>query len=107
LPQAKLEASATIDHDQSGDAVHVRLHNPSNHLAFQIQLGIHEDQHDDEVLPVFWEDNYFSLLPGESRVVVARYPTHALQQHPELEVEGWNVDRLTVALVEAGHDARR
>jgi exo-1,4-beta-D-glucosaminidase len=107
LPQAHLEASGTIDRDQSGDKVHVRLHNPSNHLAFQIRLGIHEDRRDDEVLPVFWEDNYFSLLPKESRVVVARYPTHALQGHPELEVEGWNVDRLTVALVEAGRDARR
>jgi exo-1,4-beta-D-glucosaminidase len=107
LPPAQLEASGTINHEQSGDAVRIRLHNPSNHLAFQIKLGIREDQRDDEVLPVFWEDNYFSLLPNESRVVVARYPTHALQRHPELEVEGWNVDRLSIPLVKAGHDASR
>jgi exo-1,4-beta-D-glucosaminidase len=105
LPPAQLEASGTINHEQSGDAVRIRLHNPSNHLAFQIKLGIHEDRRDDEVLPVFWEDNYFSLLPGESRAVVARYPTHALQGHPELEVEGWNVDRLTIPLAEAGRGA--
>ena len=24
----------------------------------------------EEVLPVFWEDNYFSMLPGEERLLL-------------------------------------
>jgi exo-1,4-beta-D-glucosaminidase len=41
------------------------------------------------VLPVLWEDNYFSLLPGQSRQVTATYA----QQRAKLavEVSGWNV----------------
>jgi exo-1,4-beta-D-glucosaminidase len=43
------------------------------------------------VLPVLWQDNYFSLLPGESRQVSATYHTTDLRTAPIVEVEGWNV----------------
>jgi exo-1,4-beta-D-glucosaminidase len=42
----------------------------------------------DEVLPVIWEDNYFSLLPGETRRVTATYRS---PEKTVVEVEGWNV----------------
>jgi len=38
------------------------------------------------------DDNYVSLLPGESRELTARYDASALEgKEPELEVDGWNV----------------
>ena len=46
---------------------------------------------DDEVLPVLWQDNYFSLLPGETRAVMASYHTSDLRTTPVVEVRGWNV----------------
>jgi exo-1,4-beta-D-glucosaminidase len=104
LPPAELRATAEVEHGGGGDAVRVRLQNPSNHLAFQIRLGVRDAQHD-EVLPVFWEDNYFSLLPGESLVVTARYPTHTLGPHYELNIEGWNFNRVTVPVTETGKSA--
>ena len=103
LPRAQLEPAATLEPAQSGDAVRVRLHNPSKHLAFQIRLGIRKQNHDDEVLPVFWEENYFSLLPGESRVIAAHYQVHDLGSHLELDVEGWNMDEFTIPVSESGH----
>jgi len=43
-------------------------------------------------LPVLWQDNYFSLLPGESRRVAATYRSSDLgRQAAIVEVEGWNV----------------
>ena len=106
LPRVRLEASATLE--QNGNAVRVQLHNPSHDLAFQVQLGIHEEKQEDEILPVFWEDNYFSLMPGESRVVVARYSaSHKLEGHPQLEVGGWNVDALTLPLKPVGNDSKK
>jgi exo-1,4-beta-D-glucosaminidase len=106
LPRVRLEASATLEHN--GNAVRVQLHNPSHDLAFQVQLGIHEEKQEDEILPVFWEDNYFSLMPGESRVVVARYSaSHKLEGHPQLEVGGWNVDALTLPLKPVGNDSKK
>jgi exo-1,4-beta-D-glucosaminidase len=100
MPAAQLEVSANRATSESDDAVRVQLRNNSNHLAFLVRLGIHDDQHDGEVLPVLWEDNYFSLLPGESRVVVARYPGQKLGPHPQLDVEGWNVSHVELPVAE-------
>jgi exo-1,4-beta-D-glucosaminidase len=106
LPRVRLEASATLERD--GNGVRVQLHNPSHDLAFQVQLGIHEEKQEDEILPVFWDDNYFSLMPGESRVVVARYSApHVLDGRPQLEVGGWNVDALTLLLKPVGNDSKK
>jgi exo-1,4-beta-D-glucosaminidase len=106
LPPADLKTTALIDHSGTGDAVRVQLHNPSDHLAFQVRLSV-RDGHGDEVLPVLWGDNYFSLMPGESRVVTARYATHALGAHPEVDIEAWNINRTSVPLSESSNAAER
>jgi len=106
LPRVHLEVSATPEHSEQGDAVRVQLHNPSHSLAFQIHLGIHEEKSEDEILPVFWEDNYLSLMPDESRIVVAHYTeSHKLEGHPQLEVNGWNVDAPMISLTAIEHEA--
>jgi len=44
------------------------------------------------VTPVFWSDNYFSLLPGEQREVSASYdPADLDNKAAVLEVDGYNV----------------
>jgi exo-1,4-beta-D-glucosaminidase len=99
LPRVRLEASAIEEHDEQGDTVRVELHNPSHDLAFQVRLGIRAEKREDEILPVLWQDNYLSLMPGESRVVIAQYTApHKLEGDPQLEVNGWNVDALTIPL---------
>ncbi|HYU52781.1 MAG TPA: hypothetical protein VEK37_07535, partial [Gemmatimonadaceae bacterium] len=51
----------------------------------------------EEALPVLWEDNYLSLLPGETRVVTANYRVRDLGgAPPRLVVTGWNVRRTVV-----------
>jgi len=51
-----------------------------------------EGARDDEVLPVLWQDNYFSLLPGETREVSVTYNTRDLGGSLSVVVvEGWNV----------------
>jgi exo-1,4-beta-D-glucosaminidase len=98
LPQVHLKATVSLEHTQGEDAVRVRLDNNSPDLAFQIKLGIHEEKREDEILPVLWQDNYFSLLPRESRVVVAHYSEHKLVRNPQLEVGGWNIATQTISL---------
>jgi hypothetical protein len=41
---------------------------------------------------VLWEDNYFSLLPGQTRTITAMYQT--LKAKTVVEVDGWNVGNL-------------
>jgi hypothetical protein len=44
------------------------------------------------VLPVFYEDNYFALLPGETKAVRIEVDAKYLQgENPKLLCEGWNI----------------
>jgi exo-1,4-beta-D-glucosaminidase len=83
-----------------GDGVaHVTLSNPSHNLAFFVHLQIKQGNSDQQVLPVIWSDNYFSLLPGESKDVTANYQLRDISSAvPFLSVEGWNVSGLKVPL---------
>jgi exo-1,4-beta-D-glucosaminidase len=70
----------------------VELMNPENKLAFLIELSILKGKNGDSVLPIFWEDNYFSLLPGEKRVIEGYFYQKDLDNlTPILKVSGWNV----------------
>jgi exo-1,4-beta-D-glucosaminidase len=92
LPAVKLNVSQNVEVKGDEQVVNVSLHNPTPHLAFFIQLAVTKDSRGEEILPVSWEDNYFSLLPGETRQVKARYATKDLKgSKPYVEVGGWNI----------------
>jgi exo-1,4-beta-D-glucosaminidase len=95
LPQVKLAVSSRA----VSDAVRVTVKNPTKSIAFMVQLRLTGASGDD-IVPVFWDDNYFSLLPGESRDVTARYDNSAVKKQPRLQVAGWNVTPSTAAPVE-------
>lgn len=96
LPPVKLEAGA--DRDRTAGKIAVHLCNASKHLAFQVRLAIN-DASGHEVLPVFWSDNYIELIPGESEIITARYPSWiSLGAGATLEVSGWNIEPMTIAL---------
>ena len=58
-----------------------------------------EGEADDEILPVLWQDNYFTLLPGETRDVTATYRIgDKSKATPSVEIDGWNVNRKTAAV---------
>jgi exo-1,4-beta-D-glucosaminidase len=47
----------------------VTVTNTGKSLAFQVRLKMVDARSGEEQLPVFWEDNYFELFPGETREV--------------------------------------
>jgi exo-1,4-beta-D-glucosaminidase len=73
-------------------SISVTVENQSPSLAFAINPKIIKDSSRELVLPVFWEDNYFSLLPGEKRIVQVEFNMENLEgEKPVVQVEGWNV----------------
>ena len=48
----------------------------------------------EEVLPVFFDDNYFELLPGETRTLGASFPLGGPASGLAVEVEAWNAAAL-------------
>ena len=87
------------DRDEANSRVRVTIKNPSERLAFQVHLGIRPKNETAEILPVLWDDNYFELMPGESREISARYfSADALDGAPELIVDGWNIERTALRI---------
>jgi exo-1,4-beta-D-glucosaminidase len=92
LPKVKLKVAS--QHNRKGDEsiTHVTLENPSKSVAFFVRLKVTRGTGGEEILPVIWQDNYVSLLPGEKRDITAIYRTAELgAAKPEVEVSGWNV----------------
>jgi exo-1,4-beta-D-glucosaminidase len=93
LPKVKLNVASSSE--RNGDVVvtHVSLQNPSRNLAFFIRLKVDRGKGGEEILPVLWQDNYISLLPGEKREVTATYHASDLgNAKPVVEVSGWNIE---------------
>jgi exo-1,4-beta-D-glucosaminidase len=102
LPRVTLDAMAESQRNGDRGSTTVTIHNPSSALAFAVRLKVNnlsshrvsrERETDDEILPVLWQDNYFSLLPGETRVITATYSLEEKKPgSPTVEIEGWNVN---------------
>jgi exo-1,4-beta-D-glucosaminidase len=93
LPKVKLKIADHTERKGEEAITHVTLENPSKSLAFFVRLKVNRGKGGEEILPVIWEDNYVSLLPGERREVSATYRTKELgAAQPALEISGWNVE---------------
>ena len=102
LPRVQLEAQGSLEAPGGGDVARVHVKNPSQKLAFQVHLGIRPRDSHDEILPVLWDDNYFELMPGETRELTARYLTAGLlPAGAVLVVDGWNIEPAVIPLVHA------
>lgn len=92
LPTAQVNLSYCIE-DKGDDLVaHIKMENPTDNLAFFIHLKVTRGQLGNEVLPILWNDNYFSLLPRENKEVNATFAAKDLDGAiPVVEVAGWNI----------------
>jgi exo-1,4-beta-D-glucosaminidase len=90
LPPVKLNVIAKSGRSRKMRITHVTVKNPTKSLAFFVHLKVN-DKNGEEILPVIWQDNYFSLLPGEEREVSATYADLPKNAKPFVQVEGWNV----------------
>ena len=92
LPKANLKIASRTERRGEESVTHVTVENPGKAVAFFVRLKVNKGARGEEILPVIWEDNYFSLLPGEKREVTATYRTDTLgAAKPDVEVSGWNV----------------
>jgi exo-1,4-beta-D-glucosaminidase len=73
LEKTTIASSFTSSTNENGEIiVSCDLNNPSDKIAFFIELSIKDKATGETILPVFWDDNYVSLLPGEKRTVSAK-----------------------------------
>jgi exo-1,4-beta-D-glucosaminidase len=92
LPPVDVTATAQVETTGAEGRAHVTLENPSKAIAFFVHLAVRKGAGGEEILPILWEDNYVTLMPGERREVGAAWAsTDAGGATPVVSVEGWNV----------------
>jgi exo-1,4-beta-D-glucosaminidase len=92
LPAVKLQTSETITNRNGKTILHVKVKNPTSHLAFMVYLDLKKGNSNESIVPVFWGDNYFSLLPGAERTIAVWCHTADLEgKQPRVVTGGWNV----------------
>ena len=91
LPRAEVRIDEKFKIRGNGTELRVELENPSPNLAFMVELRIEKGETGQSALPVFLEDNYFALLPGETRIIEGFVFTEDLAgEEPKLRVSWWN-----------------
>ncbi len=99
LPQVTLSLSAARSSGAGKETITIAVKNPNSSVAFMAHLRLARGQGGEDVVPISWSDNYFSLLPGEERQVTATYDSSVLDgKAAVLAVDGYNVASTTLQL---------
>jgi exo-1,4-beta-D-glucosaminidase len=114
LPQVDLDVTAKTQPQGNDRVTTVTVTNPAKTVAFAVRLKVTRAPGGEEFLPVLWQDNYITLMPGESRQIAASYSVAAAGRGgrgqngggggggarggvASVEVDGWNVKAKVVA----------
>ena len=93
LPPVKLAVTSSLRHENGTETMTADITNPagSRTVALAIRPKVVRPGTDEQVLPVFMNDGYFSLVPGETKHLTIQYDrASAGGQDAVLAVECWN-----------------
>jgi mannosylglycoprotein endo-beta-mannosidase len=93
LPKARIHAEGSARKDADRTIFTVNLTNPSSVIALMTHLQLRQKAGGPRVLPVFYSDNYISLVPGETRTVTIDVANKNLTgDTPTLALDGFNIE---------------
>jgi exo-1,4-beta-D-glucosaminidase len=72
----------------------VDLRNSGSSVAFFLHLRAVKAGTDEEIAPIFWSDNFVSLIPGDARALTVTGLPDA-KDEVEIKLDGWNVETRT------------
>jgi hypothetical protein len=98
MARVRLETTAVERRANGAAIVTVTLANPTPHVALLAKLTLRQAADGARVLPVYAGDNYVSLLPGGRRTLVLEYPADAVREGVQVEVGGWNVEKVLIPI---------
>ena len=90
LPKVSLEGRLHVRTSAVGTVITGNITNPSGTPALLVRLTLRDSKTGQRILPAYYNDNYFSLLPGESRDfrIEAREPV----KDAVVDADGWNIE---------------
>ena len=93
-------APARISARRAADnRIEVSIQNPEgNPLAFFLRVALIDAVTGKRMLPVFYSDNYVSVVPGTTESVILEAGTGRIPRDARITVSGWNVPEQTVSI---------
>ncbi|HTJ79487.1 MAG TPA: malectin domain-containing carbohydrate-binding protein [Rariglobus sp.] len=92
LPPATLTASVARRDVNGKCLLTVTLSNPGKGIALMAHLQLHRGAAGARVLPVYYTDNYVSLIPGEAKTITIEAALADLHgEKPVVLIDGWNI----------------
>ena len=76
--------------DTADRTVEIRLKNGASVPALEAKLVL-EQADGKQVLPAYYSDNYFALMPGEQRTVTIEVPADQAKGFLHCKLRGWNI----------------
>jgi exo-1,4-beta-D-glucosaminidase len=93
LPPVRLDSSCELRRAGQEWIARAQVANQTDQVAFFAHLVLTKGPRGEEILPILWSDNYFSLAPGESKQVSARVAAEDVgEARPALGLGGWNIE---------------
>jgi len=107
LPEVRLStavsprSTVTAEIGKGNDLYTNTLSNSDSAPAVQTRIRTISSATDEDILPSFYSDNYFSLMPGESKMVTVEFnPKYLKGGSPIFELSGWNTRVETIDQME-------
>jgi hypothetical protein len=94
MPKVTLSTKVTTNKKGNGEwSGNVVVKNTSDTPALMIRINVVGEKDGDQILPMFYSDNYFSLLPGEERHIDIHWKDVDTRGNaPKVVVTGYNVN---------------
>jgi exo-1,4-beta-D-glucosaminidase len=96
MPPVAVEMTATQTKIGNESHVTIRLHNPSERIAFFERATISAKREGNEILPIIYDDNYITVFPGETAEI------HGIVQKDSkprwVKLEGYNTPATAVPI---------
>lgn len=90
LPAVNLQSQVKQSRRDGKNFYTVSVTNPTKSLAFMVWLRLQDAATGKPIRPAFYDDNFLSLLPGESRTIQIEYDGNIKPNQTKLIVDGWN-----------------
>jgi hypothetical protein len=92
LPTVDIESNTSVKKSGRNWVLTTTLNNTSEHPVLMIRLKVVGKTSGERILPVFYSDNYVSLMPGEKKVITMKLKDMDTRgEKPDVEISGFNL----------------
>ena len=97
LPQADIDLELVESFENNFYTAKITLTNKSTSLSLLNKIKLKDKNSGESILPVFFDDDYVSLLPSEAKTINIKVDRKYLEnKEVEMHLEGWNAKSLKV-----------